>query len=64
MAKIFRKTHNPYVLCAVTHSLTLITTSDFFFHALTVEWFQNLVVDIATLIYRAEKHSVSECFVL
>ena len=23
MAKIFRKTHNPYVLCAVTHSLTL-----------------------------------------
>ena len=24
MAKIFRKTRNPYVLCAVTHSLTLI----------------------------------------
>ena len=24
MAKIFRKTHNPYVLCAVTHNLTLI----------------------------------------
>ena len=23
MAKIFRKTHNRYVLCAVTHSLTL-----------------------------------------
>ena len=23
MAKIFRKTRNPYVLCAVTHSLTL-----------------------------------------
>ena len=23
MAKIFRKTHNPYVLCTVTHSLTL-----------------------------------------
>ena len=23
MAKIFRKTHNPYVLCAVSHSLTL-----------------------------------------
>ena len=23
MAKIFRKTHNPYVLCAVIHSLTL-----------------------------------------
>ena len=23
MAKIFRKTHNPYVICAVTHSLTL-----------------------------------------
>ena len=23
MAKIFRKTHNPNVLCAVTHSLTL-----------------------------------------
>ena len=24
MAKIFRKTRNPYVLCAVTHSLTLM----------------------------------------
>ena len=23
MAKIFRKTHNPYALCAITHSLTL-----------------------------------------
>ena len=23
MAKIFRKTRNPYVLCVVTHSLTL-----------------------------------------
>ena len=23
MAKIFKKIHNPYVLCAVTHSLTL-----------------------------------------
>ena len=23
MAKILRKTHNPYVLCAVTHSLSL-----------------------------------------
>ena len=26
MAKIFRKTHNPHVLCAVTHSLTLSKT--------------------------------------
>ena len=25
MAKIFRKTHNPYALCAITHSLTLIS---------------------------------------
>ena len=23
MAKIFMKTHNPYALCAITHSLTL-----------------------------------------
>ena len=28
MAKIFRKTHNPYVLCAVTHSLTLKIDKD------------------------------------
>ena len=26
MAKIFRKTRNPYVLCAITHSLTLTCT--------------------------------------
>ena len=26
MAKIFRKTHNPYALCAITHSLTLKVT--------------------------------------
>ena len=25
MAKIFRKMHNPYALCAITHSLTLTT---------------------------------------
>ena len=24
MAKIFRKTHNPYAPCAITHSLTLM----------------------------------------